>query len=217
MAQQPDGMTNEEGVILTVGIAGGGDSFQFVFPVVNPSTGLDLTNLCSDACNSFQDFAIPTLQPILSSDVYIAFVQGQGMVPGRIPFRNFYDSTTWPGTSAAGACPTNVAVLGIIYQDPADLDIGQKRILQSRTFFTGVAKSQLTDNAAQGTLLANILAFMQMLQAGFLSDFDSDSKWYRVLDVPKPLGTSHPIKRLLVPEVRGGIYTQKRRVVPRLG
>jgi hypothetical protein len=209
-------MKNDNGVILTIGCICNGEPFQLVMPLATDSSTLTDSNLCQDAVLSFDPGILPDLVPVMSSDAYVAFLQAVGMRPNKIPFRQPYQPTVYPGTAPAGAIPNQDAAIGAIYQDPNDLAAGQKRIRQARTFFAGLAHEQVSGNVITSTLASSIITVMNDLQGGWTSVADGSYNWYRVLDVPKPTSVSQPIRRLIAVEVRGSIYTQKRRVVPRL-
>lgn len=216
MAQQPDGMTNTTGVIMTFGMVCSNERFAYVMPLATNNTALALDNQCKDAVVSAIVGILDDLMNMHSVDCYCAFVQATGMTPGYIPWRTAFISTDHPGTDTGAALPTNVSALGIIYQDPADEGIGAGRIRQARTFFTAMAGNRINNNELTTTYAGFVFDFMTELQAGWVSDNDGAKKWYRVLDVPKPTSTTVAVKRLLVPDARGGVYTQKRRLVPRV-
>ena len=216
MAQQPSGMTSDNGAILTVGMVCSNERFAYVMPIVTDSTSLDASTMCKDACLSFEAGPLTDILALTSVDAYCTYIQATGMTPGSVPYREPFNSTDHPGVETGAALPTQVAALGVIYQDPADEGIGVKRIRQARIFLTALSGGQVNNNEVNSTLLTNILNLMIDLQAGWSSSLDSSHSWYRVLDVPKPTSTGQPVKRLLVPDARGGIYTQKRRLTPRL-
>lgn len=214
MAQQPAGMVNDNGVILTIGMYGNNEAYEHVMPFATNSEMLTPSNVCEDAVNSFVNSAITQLANLLSSDQYVAFVAAEGMVNGAIPFRTSFGPTDSAGNAAPPAVPTNACALGVIYQDPEDAIAGD-RIRLAKTFFSGISTSQVTGNLITSTLITNIEIYVGLLQSGYPSTIDGASNWYRVLNVPKPRTTGQQVKRLLVAESRGGVYTQKRRLVPR--
>ncbi len=214
MPVQPTGMKNDKGVILSIGFVGNAEAFELVMPIVTESSTMDASNLCSDAIASFQGVPITQLQDIISSDVYISFVQAEGMVNGMIPARDSFDPTVFPGTRGVAPIPTSACALGVIYEEPDDAAIGAK-IGIGKSFFSGISKTDVSGNTITPTLVANILTFMTALQTGFTSILDPGSNWYRCLNVPKPRAPGTNIVRTLVAEARGNIYTQKRRLVPR--
>jgi hypothetical protein len=215
MPQQPSGMNSDNGCILTAGFVCNGEAFAYVMPLVTDATSLGLDEQCKDCATSFQDAVLGDVLSCLSVDGFCSYIQATGMTPGAVPFRIPYGPSDNPGTDSGSAAPTQVAALGVIYQDPADEGIGVKRIRQARTFFAGLSLTSLNGNFIGSTLRTSINTVMTELQAGFVSEMSSSNKWYRVLDVPKPTSSGQTVKRLLVPEVRGGVYTQKRRLVPR--
>lgn len=216
MPQQPSGMTNTNGCILTVGCVVESEAFQLVMPIVTDSTTLNAGNLCQDGVNSFETAMLVFLTPIMSVGAYISSLQCTGMVPGNVPFRTPYSPTTHPGTATGDPLPSQVAALGVIYQDPDDEGFGTSKIKLAKTFFGGISRDNVVGNLIDNTLTNAVLSFMQSCQNGWASSADSSANWYRVLDVPKPTTDGTAVKRLLAPEVRGGIYTQKRRLLPRL-
>jgi hypothetical protein len=215
MAEQPAGMTNSNGVILSAGFFGNGEAFEIVLPLATNSTSLDDSNLCQDAAQAFEAGPLVVdLLAILSSSVSLVFVAAEGMTNGCIPWRDSFAIGVNPGTSGPVAAPTNACALGVIYQDPADVGFGT-RIAMAKTFFSGIATTQIVQNSITTALVALINTWLDDCQGGFPSILDPTFSWYRVLTVPKPRTAGTPIKRLLLPQARGNIYTQKRRLVPR--
>lgn len=213
--QQPDDMTCGKAAILTIGINVNGEACQYVFPIVTNATALTPANLCLDAVESFEDSLISDVQATLSSDNHVTFIQATGMIPGRIPFRKPYAPTVYPGTAAAGSVTSQVSALGIIYQDPEDETVPGGRIRQAKTFVTGMPHTFILGNQITGAFQTILQGFMEDLQSGWPSFIETSSNWYRILDKPPGAVTDTPVKRLLQAEVRGGIYTQKRRLTPR--
>lgn len=215
MSVQPDGMKNTNGVILSVGMFSGGEAFEIVMPVVTDSTSMDGSNLCQDAAQAFEAGAMELLQQCLSNDTSVVFVSGEGMVNGYIPWRDGFDIGTHAGEVSSPSIPTSACALGVIYQDPSDVTV-DARIKLAKTFFSGVPKSLVIGNIVQPALVTSIHDFLAMMVDGYPSILHTASSWYRVLNVPKPRVAGTDVVRLLLPEARSNIYTQKRRLVPRL-
>lgn len=214
MAEQPAGMINSNGVVLSIGMFANGEAFEIVLPMVTPSTILDATNFCSDCVQSFENSPLPDLLACISVSTSVVFVAGEGMINGMIPYRDTFVIGTTPGTRGTGAAATNVAALGVLYEDPKDEPAGE-RMRIAKTFFSGIATADVDGNQIVAQLLANVQQFMQDCKDGWPSMLDGTSNWYRVLASPKPRTPGTPIKRVLVPEARTNVYSQKRRLVPR--
>lgn len=214
MAEQPSGMTNNSGVVLTIGMFANGEAFEIVLPMATPSTILDATNFCSDCVGSFENSPLPDLLACISVSTSVVFIAGEGMVNGFIPFRDTFTIGTTPGTRGTGAAATSVAGLGVLYEDPKDEPAGE-RMRIAKSFFSGIATADVDGNQIVSQLNANILVFMQDCQTGWPSVLDGTSNWYRVLASPKPRTPGTAIKRTLVAEARSNVYTQKRRLLPR--
>jgi hypothetical protein len=214
MSQQPDGMECGQAAILTLGWSCNNEPFQYVLPIVTDNPGMTADQLCADAVQAAEDSIVPDLQPCMSSGAFLTFIQATGVVPGKIPFRKGYVPTDFPGTSTANPLPTNTAALGVIYQDTEDVTPGA-RIRLAKTFITGLARLDVVGNDITPGLRTNILQLVNDMQGGWPTITSGGFNWYRMLDVPKPATNSTPVKRLLITEVRGGIFTQKRRLVPR--
>lgn len=215
MSVQPSGMKNTDGVILTVGMFANGEAFEIVMPMVTDATSMDGSNICQDAVQSFEASAMELLQQCLSEDTSVVFVAGEGMVNGYIPWRDGFETGTHSGEVSSPAIPANACALGVVYQDPEDVTVNA-RIKLAKTFFSGVPKTLSAGNQIAPALVTTINAFLSAVVTGYPSVLHSASSWYRVLNVPKPRAAGTDVVRLLQPEARSNIYTQKRRVLPRL-
>lgn len=211
---QPAGMTNDLGVILTVGLFCNGEAMQIVQPFATDSSALTPENVCSDAVASFALAAIDDLMDCLSSGCYCAFVGAEGMVNGTIPYRQNFASSDHPGTRDAGTLPTNVSALGIYYALPDDLPTGAKMKV-AKTFLGGLAQSDVIENTVVSAVVGALQTFLTLCLAGYASSNDTSANWYRVNSTPKTRVPGQAITRNQVALPRNGVYTQRRRLVPR--
>ena len=107
-------INNDAGVIVTIGLVVNADRVACVFPLANDA-GLPPETLCSDAVVSFNTSCRTSFLAGMSSDAHIAYAQGEGMVDGKIPYREDYAAGAHPGAIATHAMPNNVTGLGIYY------------------------------------------------------------------------------------------------------
>lgn len=214
MAEQPAGMTADFAVKLTVGFFANQEAFEIVQPFATNSTVLTDANMCQDCVQSFEAVALPLLVAIISSDCYISFIQAEGAVRGKIPYRDSFDPPDHPGTRDPLVVPTSSCALGVYYQDPADVVIDDK-IGIAKTFFAGISLSDITLNDVQTGLQSNIEDYMSTIQAGIHSEIDTPSLWYRVLGFQKPLTAASRVNRTFTSLARSNLYIQKRRLIPR--
>lgn len=215
MPRQPSGMTVDNGVILSIGMFSLTEALEIVMPMATESTTMDGTNRCGDCVQSFIDAESADLQNIISVGTYITFIQAQGMTPGSIPFRQPFTATDLPGQRTGTPLPTQCAALGIYYEDPEDVPTGSK-IRVGKTFFGGISQEDVIENVLVNALITAIQTFTQAMQAGYPSELDLSSKWYRVVAAPRSGSGSTTINRSFSAGSRGGIYTQRRRLLPRL-
>lgn len=213
MSNQPSGMTNTNGVILTVGIVCNNDRSEIVLPVASPSATDRATN-CQDAVDSFVNSPINALANCISSDAYIGFVQGEGMVDGNVPYREDYLPTDHPGTGGIAPAPSQVAALIVFYADPADLTVGA-RVRIGKSFIPGIAKGDIIGDKISGGVVTNLQSLGTTLQAGFVSTLNPSSNWFRICATPTPRTSGTPCKRTINFVVRDYIATQRRRLIPR--
>jgi len=210
---QPD-LTNDNGVVLTVGIVSNSDRCCIVLPIATDNTSLDDVTRCKDAVTSFAAI-IAQLQACISSDAYISFIQGEGMTDGMIPNRQDFTITTYLGTRDAPAAPSQVAALIIFYRDPAHALTGE-RMKIGKNFIPGLAQNDLSGDHVVAGLGANLQTFADTLQNGFNSSGGGGSqKWYRYLNTPVPRTTGTHLKAVTGQTQRGYVATQRRRLVPR--
>jgi hypothetical protein len=214
MSDQPSGMRSNNGVIISIGMFCNGEAYEIVQPIATDSTSFDPSSICVDCVQSVVDSIVPDVQAIISSDAYIAFVSGECMLNGAVPARQSFPSTTFPGTAASGAVPTNVSAMCFFYQDPADATLGQ-RMRIGKANFTGIAHADLVGNTLGSSLVTRMATFALDFQEGFASSSIPSSTYYRVLNAPKIRTSVQDIVRTISHGVRGVTYTQRRRLVPR--
>lgn len=213
MAQQVV-VPNSDGAILTIGLLVNGERCANVEPYGLAGGGVGPVLLASDLCNSWLAGQLSNYLAMISSDAQITFLAAEGMQDGVVPQRLDFAPGTHVGTNAAGASPTQVAALIIYYEDPADVVPGH-RIRVAKTFVVGVPDGNIDGNAINSAQEGHLDNYGQQAQLGFASVLNPSSTWQRMLSVPKPRATPANIPRIVTFGARGGIYTQKRRLVPR--
>jgi len=211
---QPTGMTNDNGVILTIGIKDLEQRSAIVIPVCTNVTSIPLWEICNDAVVSFYTSCRTALLDCLSEDVNVSFIQGEGMRDGMVPFRIDYPNTALPGTTAGDPLPSQVAALMAFYEDPTDVAAGGK-IRCAKNYLPGISEIVVVGNEVLSAQLANMQTFGDLLQQGFPTLASSGDKWYRVLASPVPRTPGTIVKRTINCVPRGYICTQKRRLIPR--
>jgi hypothetical protein len=213
MAQQPAGMTSDNGVILTLGLNVNGDRCAIVIPVATDTPVSDPAMICADAVEAFVTAQLTSLLAMLSSDdVYATFCQGEGMDDGIIPYREDYPVDAHEGVRSGNALPSQVAGLLTWYADPADLSPGD-RIREAKNFIPGLVVSDVVNDVIESTVQSNLAAVALGMQTGMIGG--GSSTWYRVLAAPRPRGTAAQLKRVLTGDCRGYVVTQRRRLTPR--
>lgn len=210
---QPSGLNSAQGVILTVGIRTSGDRCAIVIPIVTDNVALDAKTLCQNAADSADSELIAILQPCLSEDAYISFVQTVGMVDGKIPARIDYGPTEFPGTGAATCETSQVAGLIGFYADPADLPAGS-RMRFSKNFIPGIPDPDITGDTISSGLQTYLEALAEGLAEGFTAATAPTKKWYRVMATPSDHAAPHDCMRVGVYLARFYSGTQRRRLVP---
>jgi hypothetical protein len=213
MPVQPDDMTTNLGVILTVGYETAFDKAAIVLPCVTDSTVVSLATACEDCVGAFAALVLPDLVATFSSDASIIYLSGEGMIDGLIPFRQGYAFGDQAGTRAAGVLPSQVTALGAFYPWPADLP-AHTRMRVGKSFFPFIAADDATNDAISDALIAAIQAVLNDLLNGFPSLLDSPKSWYRVLRSAKNR-VAGPAIRTQVVEPRNYVATQRRRLKPR--
>jgi hypothetical protein len=206
-------ITNNFGVVLTVGIVNNQDRCAIVLPIFTDATTIDNNDLCRDAVNSFVATVMGGLQILMSSDANISFVQGEGMIDGMAPYRQDYGTDDVPGTNSAGTLPSSCGTLIIWYQDTAD-ETGPSRIKVAKTSVPGIPKAEFDGESISTGQQTSALTWANDLQNGWASVASTSSKWYRGLSTPKPRTEGVNIGRVNTTAVRGYVGTQRRRLVP---
>ena len=205
--------TNDQGVIVTIGIYVNGDRTAIVLPMGHPDPGISANLFCADAVDSFVSNAFPLLVACLSVDANISFCQAEGMTDGDVPSRQDFDPAAYPGTVAGHALPSNTGGLIVFYRDPSGSFTGRIRV--GKNTIPGVPVSQIVGDLANGTLQDNLQAFADLLQNGVPSVGASGTNWYRYLATPKPRTPGTVLKATTSQEARGYLATQRRRFIPR--
>lgn len=206
---------NNNGVILTVGLRVNGERCAIVLPVACDSTILDDISRCQDACDTFEASSMADFVAIITSDCYVSFLQGEGMVDGMIPHRTDFEPTDNPGTDTTPTVPTNTGGLVSWYCDPADIT-APHRMRVAKNTIPGISIGSVSGDIISSGLQVRIGTWAQKWVDGIPSDHDSASNWYRYLAVPKPRSTlGQDLKRVAKIDVRGYMATQRRRFIPR--
>lgn len=206
--------TNSKGVILTIGLRVNGERCAIVLPMGTESTLLDATNLCKDVVTSSLSHVGPLLLACITTDAYMSFQQGEGMIDGMVPYREDYDPTDWPGTRTPPALPTNTGPILYFYEDPVD-NPTHLRIRVGKNTIPGWSAADTVGDKVNSIAAADLDALATILHGGFASTLDPSGKWYRYLATPKPRTPATPLKRVSNWGTRLYLATQRRRFIPR--
>jgi hypothetical protein len=198
-------------VIVGIGIVVNNDRCEIVIPMSTDDVTLDGNQLCRDAKDAVTNTLIPVLLDCLSADAYVSYVLVEGMVDGKVPTRQVFGPTDFPGTRAAGAMPSQVAALAVWYEDAADAITGE-RTRVAKNFIPGIADTDVVHDLIQTTLFNNIVSFCNLLVTGV--SFTGTKTWYRVLAAIRTPAAG--LRRVLITGPRNYVATQRRRLVPRL-
>lgn len=213
-SNQPAGMTNDQGILLTVGASVNGDDMAIVLPLCTDYTPATDTSIAEDAVESFAAASISLLQACMSNDSYITFVAAESMIDGQLPYRADYDDTTYPGMGATGAAPSQVCGLVAFYQDPNDV-LANAKIRVGKTFMFATPSSEISGDELSDAQVAAINAWASPVQQGIPSLAVGGSYFYRILAAPRTRATGQAINRTINAVVRGYVATQRRRLIPR--
>lgn len=213
--QQPAGMQNTTGVIVSIGVVCNNDRMAITLPMATQSTLMTNNDFPSDALGSIlADASFANFLTCLSSDAYVSFISGEGMVDGMTPGRLDFSDAEHPGTGPATAVPSSVCGLMFFYEDPEDATLGQ-RTKQGRNFIPAVSTGNLDGDMLDNTYKTALGEFANALQGGIASALDPDAAWYRVLAAPLNRSPGQPLNRTLNNGARGYVATQRRRLIPR--
>jgi hypothetical protein len=214
MPVQPAGMSSDFGVILTIGFDTASDRSAIVMPFCTPSTIVSPTTMCQDLVSSFQDASMADLLDCVSSSASLVYIQAEGMVDGRIPYRTGFQFGVNPGTRGGDTLPSQVTALLTYYCEPADLTSGA-RMKVAKNFIPFIAADDVSFDTVSSDLVGNMLTFGQLCLTGFPSSVDPSKNWFRVLAAVKPRVVVD-VTRCASVEPRSYVATQRRRLKPRL-
>lgn len=209
---QPN-ITNEAGVILTVGITAQSNRCALVFPVGTDAGILSDIITCSLALKAFRTNVLPALCDCFGSEGDVRFINAEGMKDGMIPYREDYDPATFTGTRGGGGLPASCGLLISFYEDPADVVAGHRMRVGHNTI-PAQAPDDWPDGYAVGALVDAGNTLANLLVGGWAFDPAVGSeKWYRYLAAPaRTAGTS--VRRIVGGTTRGYVGTQRRRLIP---
>lgn len=207
-------VTNDQGIILTIGVVCGGNRMQMVLPIAtnDTSSGLGL-QLANDAIDSAIAGLFPALVACMSSSAYISFINAEGMQDGVVPSRTDFDPTAHPGTADPVALPDSQAGLVTFYGDPSSYEPGA-RIHTARTFVPGIPLSGWTGTTIETGELGLLDTFGGTCQNGWASIATPSSHWQRYMNTVTPRGPSVELKKVANWTARGWVGTQRKRIIP---
>jgi len=211
-------MTNDNGVVLTIGIQSSGEQSCIVLPIAT-ETAMNADEVCSAAMTDFMTAQMALLCGIISTDAYVRFIQSEGMIDGTIPARLDFTSSDQPGTLGGGTVPNQVGGLMIFYSNPDDIEDAH-RIRVGKNFVPGISITHVNNGLLDGTVVTALVALATSLQSGY-TNTHGGGKWWRVCAVPYDTDTDPPtrppgleIVRTSVATARGYTGTQRRRLLP---
>lgn len=201
---------------VTIGIRTNYDRCCITMMLYHDSSTITAGNLCEDAVNSVISTIVPLLQPVISENAHISFVQAEGVLPLTIPYRVDIATGQADGTNGPEPFPTSVGLLMDFYSDPDSLPPASERIRVAKNCIPGIPDSVVTGDVLDDTDTYNALeALASALATGFESDIDASAKWYRAVGVyQKPPDANTPVIRVGSYETRRYTSTQRRRILP---
>lgn len=206
-------ISNQSGVILTIGILAQGNRCALVMPVGTDSNLMTPVILCGAAVLAFKANVLPDLLDCMGSEAEVTYIQGEGMIDGQVPFRQDYPPATYTGTRGGGSLPASCGLLLSMYEDPVDVVAGHK-IRVAHNTIPGQSPDDWTDGSPDLTIISNGDTIINTFVAGWNFDPSSGSdKWYRFLAATDRVVGTH-IDRIATGQARGYVGTQRRRLVP---
>jgi hypothetical protein len=206
-------MDSDHGVILTIGVVCNGDRMAMVLPVAIDRSASHPDSICQEAVSAFIANMVPSILPVMVDSAYISFIQGEGMVNGRVPHRSNFDDTAFPGTYGAGnSLPDNCAALLIFYEEPLDI-VGSGRMRVAKTFVPGIGEAAWDGTSLSSGVIADLQTFADSCQEGWADVDTPTDSWYRVLSKSVRVSATH-LHRIVGQTVRSYIGTQRRRMIP---
>jgi hypothetical protein len=205
--------TNDNGVVLTVGILSGPDRCAIVLPLGTDSSEIDANNLCADAVLAFNFTCMTLLTACLSTAAQVTFLSADGMVDGKTPSRQDFIPNANQGLRGENVLPSQVAALLYFYRD-ADQEVGTPRVKLGKNFVPGIANEDVVVDILSTDLVDLLITFSDSLQNGFPTQLDSSKKWYRYLAMPKERTTGTSLIPTYLHGCRQYVGTQRRRLIP---
>lgn len=207
-------LPNDAGVILTIGFVCNGDRMACVLPLCTNIPSPPATTMCKDAVDSFNATVLAEFLACQTEDLGATFIQAEGMVDGKIPYRLELDPAFNVGTRPSHAVPNQASMLISFYEDPADVVAGHKMRV-AKTFVPGLAADDFSTHIVASTVVALLNALGLTLQSGFSSVATPSDNWYRFLAAPKPRTAGTNVKRIATAQARAYVGTMKKRLIPR--
>jgi hypothetical protein len=186
-----------------------------VFPIGSDNTTMLADTMCQQAFLDFKSTIVPLIADCISSDAQITAISVEGMINGKVPYANQFN-TPVDGTRGAGCVPNQVAALLSWYQDTEDTGPGVRESV-AKNSIPGVCKTDVTIDTVETSLFTAMATLALDLQDGWTNTVTGDKKWYRVLKRPKNRTTTEKLDRIRAIAPRGYVVTQRRRLTPRLG
>ena len=206
---QPISLNTDHAVTLSIGINVNGDRCEIVLPCATDDTTLSANDLCADAVHAVGAVARPLILSCISPDAYISFIAADGMVDGKVPFRQVYAPTDYPGVLTGAAMPSQVAGLLVFYEEGADVVTGE-RIRVAHNFIPGIPETEVTGDLVSASLFPALTNLALQLK-GPMADTGTKN-WYRVLATIRTTATA--VRRIGNTGAREWVATQRRRLVP---
>jgi hypothetical protein len=205
--------TNDQGVILTLGINVNGDRAAIVLPIAIDSSTPDKNDLCADAVQSAIDSMIGFWTGSMSDAAYFSFCSAEGMVNGYVPARKDFDPTDFPGTLVAISNPSQVALLMRWYADASFAPPGRMKV--AKTYLPGIPQTSINGDVwDDGIVGTGIRAILDKMYNGWNSTNFSGSVYRRYLATPRPRTPGTPLIRIFERNYDLRCSTQKRRLQP---
>lgn len=201
----------ENGVKITIGCVCGVQRFQSVLKYVADGAWSSIGPF-----GDFGDYLVNTLfdvwRGVLATDCYISGFSLEGFVRGYvIPYKQEYDTTTWPGTRPGSSSPPNSSMLIVGYS------VDQAALPNKRTSTSKIFVGPAPDEDQEGGTLDNGFyngdfdALVDALQAGFTGGTTA-ANWKLAINYSDVVGTDIYVADKILG--RQTCFTQRRRMTP---
>ncbi len=212
--EQPAGMQNTNGCIVTVGIRTPQDRAAIVLPVATDNDSAGARQLCAACGDAVEESLLDLICACIGASAYVTFVQAEGMVDGMIPVRADYGILDHPGTrTGPGEC-SQIAGLMMYYALPEDLPLNHRMVV-SKNFLPGLSDTDVSGDYIADDVVTAMEAFLAAVTMGFAGTTFPEVTFYRVMSAPRVRTPGTQLVRVGLTLARKYVGTQRRRLIPR--